>query len=173
MNTTDSQQQPDPFDTLYSRWANNALDTRLDPPSRERWDAIILFLLSSQDPERVTRYRDIGLGIGENLGSDAFELWSSMPEYTTNKSAPVKKRADLKAYETSHLGAMRRLMAARGLGERYEAIVAEQVEYARARSKKAKRAQNSILVMGFVGIGAIVLMMLAVGLLIALQLVGK
>jgi hypothetical protein len=165
--------QPDPFDRLYSRWANYALDKRLDPPSRERWDDTVLFLLMSQDPERVALYKDIARGHGESLGADVYELWSKMPDYFVNRAAPVKTQAELKAYEQAHLGSMKALMEARGLGERYNAILAEQVEHDRVRSEKAKRSQNTILIMGCAGIGAIVIMMLVVFLIIALQMAGK
>src|SRR5215213_6825084 len=112
----------DPFDKLYSRWASIALDKRLDPPSRERWDATVLFLLMSEDPARVQLYKDIGLGRGESLGADAFELWTKMPDYTVKKSAKVKTQKELRAYEALHVGGMRELMEARGLGERYREI---------------------------------------------------
>ena len=169
----ESQVEQDPFDRLYSRWANHALDKRLDPPSRERWDVIVLFLLSSADPERVGRYRDVGLGRGESLGADAYELWDKTPDYVANKTARVKTQKELNAYEAAHVGSMRQLMEARGLGERYRAIVEGQAEYDRARRERAKRAQNSVLVMGCAGMGAILLMMLIVFLIIALQLMGK
>ena len=173
MSSKDSQQEEDPFDRLYSRWANHALDNSLDPPSRERWDTIVLFLLSSQDPERMLRYRDIASGRGESLGSDAYELWAKTPNYMPAKSACVKTQRELKAYEVAHIGSMCKLMEARGLGKRYRSIITEQVEYDKARRERARRAQNSVLIMGCAGIGAIVLMMLAVGLVIALQLTGK
>ncbi len=167
------EQDQDPFDRLYSRWANHALDRRLDPPSRERWDATVLFLLSSEDPERMARYRDIGLGRGESLGADAYELWAKTPDYFENKSAHMKTQRELNEYEQTHRGSMRSLMEARGLGDRYRAMVERQVEYDRVRKEKAKRAQNRILVMGCAGMGTILLMMLVVFLIIALQLVGN
>lgn len=165
--------ESDPFDILYSRWANIALDKKLDPPSRERWDATILFLLLSQDPDRVRTYKDIRLGRGENLGSDAFDLWKKMPDYTINKSAKVKTQKQLKAYEEQHIGDMHKLMEGRGLVDLYNEILARQIEYDTVRNAKAKRTQNSIIIMGCAGIGAIVLMMAAVFLIIALQLAGK
>ncbi|MEO5953256.1 MAG: hypothetical protein ABIQ44_12390 [Chloroflexia bacterium] len=163
----------DPFDKLYSRWANIALDKKLDPPSRERWDATVLFLLMSKDPERVRTYKDIRLGRGENLGSDAFDLWKKMPDYTVNKSAKAKTQKQLKAYEELHIGDMHTLMEARGLGDLYNEILARQVEFDTVRNARAKRTQNSILIMGCAGIGTIVLMMLAVFLIIGLQLAGR
>lgn len=168
-----SQVEQDPFDRLYSRWANHALDKRVDPPSRERWDEIALFLLCSRDPERVARYRDIASWRGEGLGADAYELWDKMPDYTVNKSAGVKTQKELEAYEAANRGTMRTLMEARGLGERYREIVAAQVEYDRIRQERAKRAQNSVLIMGCAGMGAIVLMIMVVFLIIALQMTGQ
>jgi hypothetical protein len=41
------------------------------------------------------------------------------------------------------------------------------------RSAKARKAQNSVLIMGCAGIGAIVIMMLTVFLIIGLQLAGR
>lgn len=168
-----SSVESDPFDKLYSRWANIALDKRSDPPSREKWDATVLFLLMSKDSARVTLYRDISLGRGESLGADAYDLWKKMPDYTVKKYAGVKTQKDLRAYETVHLGGMRELMEARGLGEKYREIINNQVEYDKVRGAKARKAQNSIIIMGCSGIGAIVLMMLAVLLIIALQWAGK
>ncbi|MGA7733638.1 MAG: hypothetical protein WCD37_20440 [Chloroflexia bacterium] len=168
-----SEKEQDPFDRLYSRWASYALDKGLAPPSRERWDATVLFLLSSQDPERVARYRDVVLGRGDSLGTDAYELWEKTPDYVPNRSARVKTQRELQIYEAAHLGSMRTLMEARGLGERYKAIVAGQVEYDRVRREKAKKAQNSVLIMGCAGMGSILLMMLSVLLIIALQMTGK
>lgn len=168
-----SPDNQDPFDKLYSRWANFALDKRLNPPSRERWDDTVLFLLMSQDPERVLLYKDISRGRGDSLGADAYELWSKMPDYFTNRSAPVKTQNELRAYEDAHVGSMRVLMESKGLGERYQAILAEQIEYDRVRREKAKRSQNTIMIMGCAGIGSIVIMMLVVFLIIGLQLAGK
>jgi Asp/Glu/hydantoin racemase len=96
-----------------------------------------------------------------------------MPDYTVNKSAGVKTQKELEAYEAANRGTMRTLMEARGLGERYREIVAAQVEYDRIRQERAKRAQNSVLIMGCAGMGAIVLMIMVVFLIIALQMTGQ
>lgn len=168
-----TKREQDAFDRLYSRWADNALDKRLDPPSRQRWDEAVLFLLLSEDPERVARYMDIGLGRGESLGSDAYELWRKMPDYMPNRVVKVKNQRELKEYEAVHVGSMRDLMQRRGLGELYDALMLRQAEFDRVRREKAKRAQSSVMIMGCAGMGAIVLMMLAVGLVIALQLTAK
>lgn len=169
----DNEQTLDPFDKLYSKWAAYALDKRLDPPSREQWDATVIFLLTSRDPARQARYSDVLSGKGESLGSDAYGLWKDMPDYTPNRNAPVRTKKELAEYEKAHLGTMRAVMEARGLGERYNSIVTEQVAFDLARSQKARRAQTSIIVMGCAGMGAILLMMLAVLLIIGLQMLGK
>ena len=119
-----------------------------------------MFLLSSRDPERVARYRDVATWRGESLGADAYELWDKMPDYLPNKSAKVKTQKELEAYEAANLGTMRVLMEARGLGERYREIVAAQIEHDWIRQEKAKRAQNNVLIMGCAGMGAILLMMM-------------
>ncbi len=169
----DNEQTSDPFDKLYSRWATYALDKRRDPPSRERWDVIVMFLLTSRDPARQARYVDVASGKGESLGSDAYKLWLEMPDDTPNRTAPVHTKKELPEYEKAHLGSMRAVMEERGLGERYNSIVTGQVAFDTARSQKARKAQTSVMIMGCAGIGAIILMMLAVLLIIGIQLIGK
>jgi hypothetical protein len=169
----DNEQTVDPFDKLYSKWATYALDKRRDPPSRERWDAIVMFLLTSRDPARQERYVDVASGKGESLGSDAYKLWLEMPDDASNKTAPVRTKEELAEYEKEHLGSMRTVMEARGLGERYNSIVTEQVAFDTARSQRARKAQTSVVIMGCVGIGAIILMMLTVLLIIGLQVLGR
>jgi hypothetical protein len=168
-----SERTPDPFDRLYSKWAGLALERRDDVPSRERWDSAVLFLLLSEDPDRVARYRRVEANGPESLGSDAFELWSKLPNYMPNRNAPVRTQNDLRTYEILHRGAMQELMEARGLGERYSAIVAEQEEYELQRKAKARRGQTSVMIMGCAGMGAILIMMLTVLLIIGLQLTSK
>ena len=168
-----SEPAEDTFDRLYSKWANYALDRRKDPPSRERWDLTVLFLLMSEDPDRVTRYHRIEANGPDTLGSDAFELWSKTPDYTPNRVAPVRTQADLRAYEIAHRGSMRELMEARGLAERYRTIAAEQEEYERIRREKARRGQTSVIIIGCAGMGAILIMILTVLFIIALQMAGK
>lgn len=162
----------DPFDKLYNRWAIFTLDKRRDPPSRERWDEIVLFLLTSRDPARQARYLDVASGKGESLGADAYKLWTDMPEDASGRTAPVHTKKEFAEYEKAHIGSMRGLMEARGLGERYNSIVAGQVAFDAARSQRARKAQTSLIIMGCAGIGAIILMMLAVLLIIGLQM-GK
>jgi hypothetical protein len=169
----DNEQTPDPFDKLYSKWAVYTLDKHRDPPSREKWDETIMFLLMSRDPNRQERYRDVASGKGESLGADAYELWSEIPENTPNRTAPVRTKKELPDYEKAHLGSMRSVMEARGLGERYDTIVTNQVVFDTARSQRARKAQTSVIIMGCAGIGAIILMILAVALIIGIQLLGK
>ena len=167
----DNEQTSDPFDKLYSKWAIFALDKRRDPPSRERWDEIVLFLLTSRDPARQARYLDVASGKGESLGADSYKLWTEMPEDTPGRAAPVHTKKEFAEYEKAHVGSMRGLMEARGLGERYNSIVTGQVAFDTARSQRARKAQTSLIIMGCAGIGAIILMMLAVLLIIGLQMV--
>jgi hypothetical protein len=169
----DNEQTVDPFDKLYSKWATFALVKRRDAPSRERWDAIVMFLLTSRDPARQERYVDVASGKGESLGSDAYKLWLEMPDDAPNRTAPARTNKELAEYEKAHLGSMRAVMEARGLGERYNSIVTGQVAFDTARSQRARKAQTSVLIMGCAGIGAIILMMLAVLLIIGVQLMGK
>jgi hypothetical protein len=169
----DNEQTGDPFDKLYRKWAAFALDKRAGPPSREQWDATVMFLLTSRDPARQERYKDVLSGKGESLGADAYDLWKEMPNYTPNRNAPVRTKKELAEYEQAHLGTMRPLMEARGLGDRYNSIVTGQVVFDEARAQRAKKAQHSIIIMGCAGMGAILLMMLTVLLIIGLQMLGR
>lgn len=159
---------PDPFDRLYSRWAGHATGERLDPPSRQRWDSIVLRLILSEDPDRVRRYRHIEAEGPDSLGADAYELWRKMPSYTPNLTAPSGNRLDFKAYEQAQQGSMKRLMEAQGLGDRYNAIVEAQ----QARKANARRAQASVIIIGCIGMSAIAFMLLTVLLIIAVKLSG-
>jgi hypothetical protein len=169
----DNEQTADPFDKLYSKWATFALGKRRDAPSRERWDVIVMFLLTSRDPARQERYVDVASGKGESLGSDAYKLWLEMPDDAPNRAAPAHTKEELAEYEKEHRGSMRAVMEARGLGERYNSIVTGQVAFDTARSQRARKAQTSLIIMGCAGIGAIILMMLAVLLIIGIQVLGK
>lgn len=164
------QPTPDPFDRLYLQWAAHAMEKRLDPPSRERWDVIVLRLILSKDPNRVARYKRLEAGGEESLGADALELWQKTPSYTPNLSVKVKDRAALHAYAQSQTGSMRRLMEGQGEGERYAQIVSEYEAYLAERKARAKSGQRSVLIMGCAGMGAILIMMLTVLLIIALQM---
>lgn len=157
------------FDRLYGRWAVHALGKGSKPPSRERWDVTILFLLSSHDPDRIARYSRIDAPGDSSLGADAYELWGKMPDYTPNLYAPVRSREELSAYKAAHSGSMKRLMQERGLGERYDEIIAAQQEHARLLQERGKRAQQSLIAMGCAGIGFIIMMMLGVFVVIALR----
>lgn len=161
--------ETDPFDRLYTRWSRQAERQRLDPPSRERWDAIVLRLVLSEDPDRVRRYRTIEANGPETLGADAFELWRKTPDYTPNLSVP---RDGFAAYEEAHRGSMRRLMEGQGLLDRYGAIIAAQAPRQLTDEEKARasRAQQQIIVMGCAGMALIVAMVLTVLLIIALKL---
>src|SRR5436305_6046578 len=97
----------DVFDRLYIKWASFALDKRMDPPSRERWDQTVLFLLMSKDPARVARYRRIEADGPESLGSDAYDLWKKMPEYMSSHAPGVKTQPQLNTYAEAHQGTMR------------------------------------------------------------------
>lgn len=159
----------DPFDRLYKRWAELSLDKHPAPPSRARWDLTVLFLLSSQDPERTRRYENVEVTGAESLGSDAYDLWSKMPPYTPDLSVAVRTLAELRAYEKEQRGSMKRLMAARDMLARYDAIVATQEEYWKGRKAKAAKAQTSIVIIGCAGMAAILMMALTVLLIIALK----
>ncbi len=159
----------DPFDRLYKRWAELSLDKNPAPPSRERWDLTVLFLLSSQDPERVRRYTNVEATGPESLGSDAYDLWGKMPPYTPNLSAVVHTLPELRAYEKEHRGSMRRLMAERALLGRYDAIVQAQDQYWHTRKAKAAKGQTSVIIIGCAGMAAILMMALTVLLIIALK----
>src|SRR5688572_742052 len=78
----------DPFDRLYKRWAEYAVEKHLDPPSREMWDKIVLLLISSKDPERSRLYRRIDAEGPDSLGSDAYDLWLKVPGYTAGRTTP-------------------------------------------------------------------------------------
>ena len=164
-----SQPDTDPFDRLYARWAKQAERQRIDPPSRERWDAIVLRLILSEDPDRVRRYRSIEANGPDSLGADAYELWHKTPDYTPNLSVPKEGFA---AYEEAHRGSMRRLMEQQGILDRYNAIIAAQVERALSPEEKARarRAQQQVLIIGCAGMGLIAIMVLTVLLIIALRL---
>ena len=161
----------DLFDRIYLKWATRALTKYAGPPSRERWDEIVLLLLMSKDPERVVRYRRMEADGPESLGSDAYDLWEKMPDYMPNRVAPgVKTEADLQAYAGLLQGSMRELMDRRGLGDLYNRIVAEQEEIERARQAKAKQSQRSIMIMGCAGMVTILIMMIVVFTLIIIKL---
>lgn len=160
----------DPFDRLYSEWARNAIKQRLDPPSRERWDAIVLRLILSEDPDRLRRYRWIESTLPDGLGADAYELWRKTPDYTPNLSVPIKTLPDFEAYEQAQRGSMQRLMASQGLGDRYAALVSDYEQYLTERKARIKRGQTRVLVMGCAGMSFIIVMMLTVFLIIVLRL---
>jgi hypothetical protein len=164
--------EEDPFDRLYLSWAEHALNRRLDPPSRERWDSIVLRLLLSEDPDRVKRYKYIESTMQGGLGDDAYELWRKLPPYTENLTAKARTRAEIRAYAQAHRGTMRELMQSQGLGERYEAILRDYAIYMQERRARARKGQQSVLVIGCVGMGFIVLMALTVLLIVALKLAG-
>ncbi len=165
-------QLDDPFDRLYLEWAKDALKERLDPPSRERWDAIVLRLILSEDPSRVKRYRWIESTLPESFGADASELWRKTPDYTPNLSVPLKTVAALEEYVQTHEGSMRRLMESQGLGERYAALLADYEQYLTDRKARIKRGQTQVLVIGCAGISFILVMILSVFLIIFLRLNG-
>src|SRR5215210_157413 len=165
---TQNSDSPDAFDRLYRRWAEHAIGKRRDPPSREVWGSIVLRLLLSEDPVRVRSYRRIETEGPDSLGNDAYELWSSMPDYTANRSVPAKTRKELNVYSESNLGSMKRLMEAQGLGDRYESIMETQ----RQIQTQIKRGQSRVLTIGCIGISAMIFMFLIVLLLIAVSLMG-
>jgi len=155
----------DPFDKLFKLWGEHGLSKNLDPPSRERWDFLILRLLLSKDPARVQRYRNVLSQADESLGADAYELWRKMPPYTPNLTAKAKTRTAFEVYEKAHRGAMRRYMEEQGLTAMYEEIAERQ----RAVQAKTKRAQLGVVVIGCVGMSLLAFMVLTVLLIIALQ----
>jgi hypothetical protein len=172
-----SQLAEDPFDRLYMVWAEHAMSKHFDPPSRERWDEIVLRLISSEDPQRVRLYRRIEAAGSDSLGGDAYDLWSKMPNYTTNRNAPIKTVPELVEYAAQHRGSMQRLMEAQGLGEKYSAIIAAQKPRRSpfsidpdnpADKPRVRRSQMGVLVIGCVGMLALVLMVLTALLLIGL-----
>jgi hypothetical protein len=162
----------DLFDRLYMKWAALALDKQLDPPSRTRWDEIVLFLLMSKDPARIARYRRIEADGPETLGSDAYDLWKKIPDYMPARAAGIKTQPQLEAYAAAHHGKMRELMERRGLLDLYNTIIAQQEEIERERRARARRAQTSVIIMGCAGMGAILIMMLLVFIIIALKMIG-
>ena len=161
-----------PFDRLYSHWANHALDRNTDPPSKRRWDEAVYFLLRSEDATRRARYRRIAATQQGSLGADAYDLWKQLPDYTPDKHAPVTKKSDLSYYEQVHAGSMARYMEAMGQGEWYRRILAEQVEIERQRAEKGRRGQMSVLIIGCVALSSIAVMILTVFLIIALRMAG-
>ncbi len=165
-----SQAEGDPFDRLYVRWAKHARHESENPPSRERWDAIVLRLILSEDPDRMRRYRQIEASGRESLGADAFELWRKTPAYTPNLSVPA---SGFQEYEIAQRGSMRRLMESQGLLDRYNAVIATQGarQLTDAEKARARHAQQQVMMIGCAGIGFIVFMMLTVMLIIALRLI--
>ena len=158
-------------------WAEHAMSKHFDPPSRERWDEIVLRLISSEDPARVRLYRRIEAAGSDSLGGDAYDLWSKMPTYTANRSVPAKTLPQLAEYATQHRGSMRRLMESKGLGEKYIAIIeAQKPRRSRfsidpddpADKPRVRRSQMGVLVIGCAGMLALVLMVLTALLLIGL-----
>jgi hypothetical protein len=166
----------DPFDRVYSYWAEQAIGQRKEPPSRERWDAIVLRLILSEDPDRMRRYRNLEATGPGSLGADAYELWSKMPAYTPNLSVPSGNWPDFHAYEEAHRGSMKRHMGGQGLLDTYNEMVSgerrsqEPKELTEAQQAKAKRAQANVMIIGCVGMAAIAFMILTVLLIIAFQL---
>lgn len=175
---TDQAPTQDPFDKIYTHWAEQAVKRHLDPPTRERWDSIVLRLILSEDPARVRRYSRLEDSRPEGLGADAFELWRKTPPYTENLSRPFNGWEEFGAYEEKTRGSMRRLMERDGLGERYSAMIEAQERYSytskpdEERLARARRGQSAIILMGCAGIAAIAVMMLTVLLIIAIRLNG-
>jgi diadenosine tetraphosphatase ApaH/serine/threonine PP2A family protein phosphatase len=169
-NNEPAASEPDSFDRLYLEWAKQALNKQPSPPSRERWDKAILFLLSSKDPDRVRRYSRVDTKGDDTLGADAYELWGKMPPYTEQLTAPVHTEAELREYEVAHRGSMKRLMEARGLGERYREII----EKAQAKPDPARvrAAQARVITIGCVGMALIGVMVLVVLLVIVIKLLS-
>jgi hypothetical protein len=160
--------EPDAFDRLYLRWAEHALSSNHEPPSRERWDSVVLRLILSEDPARVARYRRIESANPDGLGADAYELWSKMPDYTPNRAVPLRTITEVREYAARQRGATRRLMEAQGLGAKYEQAISTDAQM----KVKVRKAQQSVLLIGCIGISAIIFMMLTVFLIIGLQLLG-
>lgn len=182
-NPAGADRAADAFDLLYLRWAETALNTRQGAPSRERWDELVLRLISSLDPDRVRLYRRIGATGEDSLGADAYDLWRKMPDYTPGLHAPAKTWPELAAYAEAHRGSMRRLMQARGLGDKYNSAVAgqpgshtpslESQPLGKAVDRvQARRAQTRIMLIGCVGMMALLFMVLTVLLIIALKALG-
>ena len=156
----------DPFDEIYAYWAGEAVRKRLDPPSREKWDAIVLRLILSEDPDRVRRYRRLDAKGDETLGADAYQMWNSLPDYSPGRIVNRSEWPDFDAYEREHRGSMRRLMESQGLLDRYNAIIEAQLEVA----ARARRGQTNVLIIGCAGMAAIAFMVLTVLLIIALMM---
>jgi hypothetical protein len=160
----------DPFDRLYLEWAKTAIKQRLDPPSRERWDAIVLRLLLSEDPDRIKRYKWLESTLPDGLGADAYDLWQKTPDYTPNLSIPLKTIAAFEPYEQTQRGSMRRLMESQGLADRYASIITDYEQYLIERKARIKHGQTRVLIMGCAGIGFMLLMVLAVLVIILFRL---
>jgi len=158
--------EPDPFDRIYAHWAGEAVRKRLDPPSREKWDAIVLRLILSEDPDRVRRYRRLEAKGDETLGADAYQMWSGLPDYSPERIMRKAEWPNFDAYEQEHRGSMRRLMESQGLLDRYNDIIEAQ----RESTAKARRAQASVFIIGCAGMAAIAFMVLTVLLIIALRM---
>ena len=162
----------DVFDRLYIKWASFALDKRMDPPSRERWDEIVLFLLMSKDPLRMARYRRLESDAPGSLGNDAYDLWKEMPDYMLGSATGIKTQPALKAYAEAHQGTMRQLMERRGLLDLYNTIIVQQEEIEQERRVRARRGQTSVIIIGCAGMASILLMILIVFAIIAFKLIG-
>ena len=163
------EQTADPFDLLYSRWAKQAQRERLAPPSRQRWDAIVLRLLVSEDPERIRRYHRIDVAGPDSLGADAYELWRKSPAYTPNLSVPASEFAE---HEKTQRGAMRRLMEAQGLLDKYNAIIEEHGprQLTDEEKARARRGQQQVMIIGCGGLLFLAFMVLTVLLIMAIRL---
>ena len=160
----------DAFDRLYTHWAEQAASEGLDPPSRERWDAIVLRFVLSEDPARIQRYRRIDATGPDTLGSDVYELWGKLPTYTPNLKVTAE---GFEAYDETHRGSMRRLMEEQGLLDRYDALLEGRVarrELTEEEKVRAKGEQRSVMIIGCAGIAFLVMMALTVTLIIFLKL---
>jgi len=154
------------------KWASTALDRQRDPPKRERWDEIVLFLLMSKDPLRMARYRRLESDSPGSLGNDAYDLWKEMPNYMLGSATGIKTQSALKAYAEARQGTMRQLMEGRGLLDMYNTIIAQQEEVEQERRARARRGQTSVIVIGCAGMASILIMILIVFAIIALKLIG-
>jgi hypothetical protein len=161
----------DTFDRIYAYWGKRAIAAHDNPPSRERWDAIVLRLIMSEDPDRIARYRDLEATGPATLGDDAYELWRKIPSYMPNRAVPAAAWPD---YELARRGSMRRFMEAQNLLDRYSLVAEVQqrlyLEQQAARKVKARSGQRSVLLIGCAGMSLILLMMLTVLLVIALRM---
>ena len=158
----------DPFDRLYRTWAERAFHERINPPSREMWDKIVMLLISSKDAERIRLYRRIDAEGPGSLGADANDLWRKVPGHTANRSIPFTSSDDFNSYVKAHEGSMRQVMETAGQGERYNTILEE----ATARKVQARRGQAQVLTMGCIGLSLIAFMALTVLLIIGLRLMS-